>query len=101
MRRDRDVARPLAAALFAATVVWPVGAALAHERLIHFEDFSTAKHYDATFWIAETGFFRNKEAQYYRPENVGVQDGALVLEGRRERVLNAAYDPAGADWLTT
>jgi beta-glucanase (GH16 family) len=101
MRRDRDLARPLAAAVFAATLVWLAGAALANERLIHAEEFSTAKHYDAAFWIAETGFFRNKEAQYYRPENVSVQDGALVLEGRREPALNAAYDPAGADWLTT
>jgi beta-glucanase (GH16 family) len=101
MRRDRNVARPLAGAFFAAILVWPMGAALARERLIHAEDFSTAKHYDAAFWVAETGFFRNEEAQYYRPENVGMRDDALVLEGRRESVLNAAYDPAGADWRTT
>ena len=79
----------------------PVSAAPSRLRLIHAEDFSTAKDYDSVFWIAETGFFRNREAQYYRPANVSIQGGALVLEGCRETALNAAYDPSGADWLTT
>jgi beta-glucanase (GH16 family) len=71
------------------------------ERLIHAEDFSVAKAYDASFWTAETGFFRNGEAQYYQPGNVTVTGGLLILEGRRESAPNAAYDPQGADWLTT
>jgi beta-glucanase (GH16 family) len=92
----------LAAAAFAlAALAGPVGAASSGLRLVHAEDFSTAKDFDPAFWIAETGFFRNREAQYYRPENVGVQDGALVLEGRRESALNADYSADGADWLTT
>jgi beta-glucanase (GH16 family) len=91
----------LAAAWMLATLASPVSAAPSGLRLVHAEEFSTAKDYDAAFWIAETGFFRNKEAQYYRPANVSVHGGALVLEGRREAVLNAAYDANGADWLTT
>ena len=71
------------------------------DRLIHDEDFSSAAAYDASFWTTETGLFRNREAQYYRPENISVRNGALVLEGRRETVLNPAYDLHGADWLTT
>ncbi len=95
------LSRPLAVALAIAGLSWPVGAACARDRLIHAEDFSVASSYDASFWIAETGFFRNKEAQYYRPANVSVRNGALVLEARREPAPNAAYDANGADWLTT
>ncbi len=101
MRRDRGAGRPLAAALVVATLVSPAGAAPEGNRLIHAEDFSKASTYDSSFWIAETGFFRNREAQYYRPANVRVKGGALVLEGRREAALNAAYDAKGAGWPTT
>lgn len=96
----RNALQPLATIAIAATLVWPVGAASARDRLIHAEDFTAATTYDASFWIAETGFFRNNEAQYYRPANVSVRGGALVLEGRREAASNAAYNANGADWLT-
>ena len=91
----------LIAAATGAAFAGPGDPAPAGLRLVHAEDFSVAKDYDRAFWLAETGFFRNKEAQYYQPANVGVRDGALILEGRRETAPNAAYDPAGADWLTT
>ncbi len=84
-----------------AASVGSLSAAPSGLRLAHAEDFSAAKDFDAVFWIAEAGFFRNKEAQYYRPENVGVHAGALVLEARRESVLNANFSASGADWLTT
>jgi beta-glucanase (GH16 family) len=98
--RCRNAFRPLAAIVIVAALLWPVSAASARDQLIHAEDFTNASTYDASFWSAETGFFRNKEAQYYRPANVSVRDGALVLEGRRETVSNAAYHANGADWLT-
>ena len=94
-------ARLAAAVCMLVSLAAPVSAAPSRLRRIHAEDFSTAKDYDSVFWIAETGFFRNREAQYYRPANVSIQGGALVLEGCRETALNAAYDPSGADWLTT
>lgn len=99
-RRSRNAFRPLATIVIVAALVGPASAASARDQLIHAEDFTTASTYDASFWIAETGFFRNKEAQYYRPANVSVRGGALVLEGRRETVSNAAYHADGADWLT-
>jgi hypothetical protein len=52
-------------------------AAASGRTLVHAEDFSTASLYDHNFWEAETGFFRNKEAQYYRPENIRVT-GAVI-----------------------
>lgn len=100
-RRDRRGVRALLAALILVADARPDGATPATERLIHAEDFSTASEFNSSFWTAETGFFRNKEAQYYQPANVRVEGGALVLEGRREAASNAAYDAHGADWLTT
>ncbi len=99
-RRTSAAALMIAALIFTSGVC-PAGAAPARLRLVHAEDFSTASSFDPEFWTAETGFFRNKEAQYYRAENVSVKGGVLVLEGRREAVVNAAYDPSGADWRTT
>lgn len=100
-RLDRGAARPRVAVLVAMALVCPASAAPVGERLIHAEDFSRAAEFDASFWAAETGFFRNKEAQYYQPANVSVEGGALVLEARRETATNAAYDANGRDWLTT
>jgi beta-glucanase (GH16 family) len=100
-RRDQNAALSSVAALVAISLACPARASFAGEALIHAEDFSSAAKLDASFWIAETGFFRNKEAQYYQPANVSVEGGALVLEGRRETVSNAAYDANGGDWLTT
>lgn len=91
----------LLAASMLTILAGPVSAASSGPRLVHAEDFSTATDFDPAFWIAETGFFRNKEAQYYRPANVGVHGGALILEGRRESTLNANFNADGADWLTT
>lgn len=57
---------------------------------------------DRTKWGFETGFVRNREYQYYtdRQENVRVEDGRLIIEGRRETFPNAAYDAAAPtnDW---
>ena len=73
-------------------------AAQAPARLVHEEDFSRAAALDENFWSYEIGFIRNREEQYYRPSNVFVADGALVLEGRAEGVVNARYDRASNDW---
>ena len=51
---------------------------------------------DPSKWNYEEGFVRNNEAQYYthaRLENARVEDGMLVIEGRREKFTNARYNP--------
>ena len=90
-----------ALAAFAFVVHGAAAAAESKPILVHSEDFSTAGAFDAGFWFAETGLFRNHEAQSYQPGNIAVRGGALVLEGRKQTVPNAAFDPNGADWLTT
>src|SRR5262245_19092032 len=47
-------------------------------------------------WTCETGFIRNNEAQYYtreRQENARVENGMLVIEGRKEKFKNPDYAP--------
>jgi beta-glucanase (GH16 family) len=47
-------------------------------------------------WTYETGFIRNNEAQYYtkeRLENARVENGMLVIEGRKEKFKNPEFAP--------
>ncbi|GAA4305703.1 glycoside hydrolase family 16 protein [Compostibacter hankyongensis] len=56
---------------------------------------------DSSKWSYETGFVRNNEAQYYtyaRRENARVENGCLVIEGRKESYPNAAYHAGSSDW---
>ena len=64
------------------------------------DTFETDGAPDPANWVYETGFVRNREAQLYRPENVVCRDGLLVIEARRERVANPAFDAAApeSDW---
>lgn len=66
--------------------------------LVWAEEFDNAGAPDPTKWVHERGFVRNREAQWYQPENVEVRDGVLVIEGRRERVRNPNYDPDASGW---
>src|SRR5262245_39789250 len=52
---------------------------------------------DASRWNYEEGFIRNNEREYYtraRVENARLENGALVIEGRRERFQGADYTSA-------
>jgi beta-glucanase (GH16 family) len=56
---------------------------------------------DPNKWDYEEGFVRNREQQYYtrsRKENARVEDGVLVIEGRKERFRNARGQPGSKDW---
>ena len=51
-------------------------------------------------WSYEKGFVRNRELQWYQEENCFVENGALVLEARRDTVVNPEYNPEAPeqDW---
>lgn len=51
-------------------------------------------------WSYEKGFVRNQELQWYQEDNCFVENGTLVLEARRDTVVNPAYDPEAPafDW---
>ncbi len=49
-------------------------------------------------WVFEHGFVRNKEPQWYQPQNASISNGLLVIEGRRENVFNPNYEADSTDW---
>ena len=52
----------------------------------------------AEHWDYEHGFVRNKELQWYQPQNAIVREGCLIIEGRRETVLNPFYKEGARNW---
>lgn len=68
-------------------------------RLAWHDEFDKDGAPDPAKWGFETGFVRNEELQWYRPENAFVEKGVLVIEGRRERVKNPGFVSADhKDW---
>jgi beta-glucanase (GH16 family) len=49
-------------------------------------------------WTFERGFVRNEEAQWYQPQNARQAGGLLIIEARRERVANPAFEKGSNDW---
>lgn len=65
-------------------------------QLVWSEEFKNPGLPDKTKWDYETGYVRNRELQYYtrdRRENARIENGLLVLEGRKEKFKNPAYQP--------
>lgn len=62
------------------------------------EEFDTNGKPDDQFWTYEEGFVRNRELQFYQPDNANIQDGRLVIAGKREKVENPEYDESSDDW---
>lgn len=79
----------------------PRASATADWRLVFADEFDRPGTPDPAKWGYETGYIRNKEAQFYtaRTENVRVQDGLLVIEGRREPHEGFAYTSASINTL--
>ncbi len=66
-------------------------------KLVWSDDFNEPGLPNPAKWGHETGFAYNNEQQYYtrrRRENARVEDGMLIIEARKERWKNDAYDPA-------
>lgn len=49
-------------------------------------------------WIFEQGFERNKELQWYQPDNAVCKGGKLIIEGRREQKPNPKYKKDAKYW---
>lgn len=69
-------------------------------RLVFEDGFDTAGRPDPAKWGYELGFVRNKERQWYRPENARCEGGLLVIEATRERVPNPQFKAGSDDWRT-
>jgi beta-glucanase (GH16 family) len=65
-------------------------------KLIWSDEFNDPGQPDKTKWDYENGFVRNNELQFYtrdRRENARVEDGSLVIEGRKEKFPNPSFRP--------
>jgi len=72
-------------------------------KLIWSDEFDKDGLPDPAKWDYEEGLVRNEEAQYYtreRLENARVENGMLVIEGRKEQFKNKAYKPGSTAWKT-
>ncbi len=75
----------------------PAGDSTAY-RIVWADEFDTDGRPDSTKWDYEHGFVRNREPQWYQPENAACKNGMLVIEARRERRKNPGYDAGSNDW---
>lgn len=66
--------------------------------LVWHDEFNEGQEPDRANWSYEHGFVRNRELQWYQPENAYLQDGVLVIEGHRQKVKNTLYDSASTNW---
>ena len=66
--------------------------------LVWADEFNEDGKPDPSDWTYEHGFVRNEELQWYQRGNAFVEDGLLVIEGRRERRSNPNYDASSGDW---
>jgi beta-glucanase (GH16 family) len=67
-------------------------------KLVWHDEFNTNGPPDPANWGYEHGFVRNKELQWYQPENACCTNGLLILEGRREHKRNPDFTPGSEDW---
>ena len=66
--------------------------------LVWSDEFARAGEPDPKNWTYERGFVRNRELQWYQPQNARQADGLLIIEARRERVRNPDFEAGSADW---
>lgn len=63
------------------------------------DEFDTDGRPDGQKWDYEVGFIRNREPQWYQPENAYCKNGFLVIEAKKQRKKNPDYDPASDNWI--
>ena len=68
--------------------------------LVWDDEFNTDGKPSADNWAYEYGFVRNRELQWYQPQNAYCKGGKLIIEGKKERIENPNYNPTSDDWRT-
>ena len=70
-------------------------------KLVWADEFNIDGKPDPKNWVFEKGFVRNKELQWYQPENAFCKDGKLIIEGRREeKKHNPNFKKGSSQWKT-
>ncbi|PYV39600.1 MAG: beta-glucanase [Acidobacteria bacterium] len=67
-------------------------------KLVWADEFNKDGRPDPQNWSYEAGFVRNRELQWYQPDNAWCKEGLLIIEGRREHKQNPNYQPNSKDW---
>jgi beta-glucanase (GH16 family) len=68
-------------------------------QLIWADEFDQSERPNPKNWTYDIGFLRNEELQWYQPQNAWCENGMLIIEGRRERKLNASFQSGSKDWV--
>ena len=55
-------------------------------KLVWADEFKDGTRPNTKFWSYEKGFVRNEELQWYQPENAKIQNGKLVISGKKNRL---------------
>ncbi|RYX84135.1 glycoside hydrolase family 16 protein [bacterium] len=69
-------------------------------KLVWNDEFNRDGAPDTTKWNYEMGFVRNKEPQWYQPQNARVEGGVLVIEARREKIAIPTFKEDSKEWQT-
>ena len=82
---------------------WPVAVTDSTNgwKLVWHDEFDTNGPPDPANWNYEHGFVRNRELQWYQPENVFCTNGLLVIEARQEHKPNPNFVTNSANWKTS
>lgn len=72
-----------------------------HWTLVWHDEFNRNGPPNPANWTYETGFVRNKEAQWYQPQNAYCTNGLLIIEARPEHRSNPQFAPGSGDWRTS
>ena len=67
-------------------------------RLVWADEFDAGTRPDTANWGYEEGFVRNNEDQWYQPDNARIENGHLVITGRRESRPNPNFRGDSGDW---
>lgn len=67
-------------------------------RLVWQDEFDRGDKPNPEYWSFELGFVRNHELQWYLEDNASLQNGLLVLEGKKEQIRNPAFAPGTENW---
>ena len=70
-------------------------------KLVWADEFNTNGPPDPANWNYERGFVRNKELQWYQPENAFCTNGLLIIEAHPEHKPNPNYEAGSDNWRTS
>jgi len=67
-------------------------------KLVWSDEFNEEGRPNPALWTYENGFTRNRELQWYQPDNARVENGLLIIEGKREQLKNPNFEAGSPDW---